>query len=74
MPWLDTAPSFTPVNTPTPEPMPTDVPACRARALRATDGFAQGAGAFRVGAAILTNTLSAPCLPHGYTTLTFVDA
>src|ERR1700687_2870573 len=70
IPWISAPPSFAPIPTMTPEPMPKNVAACRAADLSAEHAGAQGAGGWWTGGLRLMSK-SRPCLLYGYVELRF---
>lgn len=72
IPWIALPASFAPVPDLTPEPMPTNVAACRAVDLSAVHVEAQaGAGWWGGGVRLVTHERR--CLLHGYVELRFMD-
>ena len=72
IPWISAPASFGPRPTSTPEPMPTDVAACRAVDLVTGHVDAQ-AGAGWWGGGVRFTTHGLPCLLHGHVGLRFID-
>jgi hypothetical protein len=72
IPWISAPASFGPRPTPTVEPIPTGVRACRAADLLARHEGAQGAGGWWTGTLLLTPRAE-QCLIHGLVELRFLD-